>query len=74
MKPLHDRMPVILRNDQLEQWLDPSTHSKDLQRMTSPYDADNMEAYPVSSLVNSPRNNSPECLERQEILEQEELF
>jgi len=74
MERLHDRMPVILPQDQMSRWLEPSTSATELQAMTSPYPTEDMTAYPVSSLVNSPRNNSPECLERQEILEQKELF
>jgi putative SOS response-associated peptidase YedK len=74
MERLHDRMPVILPQDQMSKWLEPSTSARELQAMTSPYPTEEMAAYPVSSLVNSPRNNGPECLERQEILEQEELF
>jgi putative SOS response-associated peptidase YedK len=74
MERLHDRMPVILPQDQMSRWLEPSTSARELQAMTSPYPTEAMAAYPVSSLVNSPRNNSPECLERQDILEQKELF
>ena len=74
MEPLHDRMPVILQPNQLKAWLEPTTSPDELQKMTSTYPTGQMEAYPVSSLVNSPRNNCPECLEKQDILTQEELF
>ena len=74
MGPLHDRMPVILHENQIVDWLDPSTPTEELMRMTSPYPDQKMRAYPVSTLVNSPRNNSPECLEKQDILQKEELF
>ena len=74
MEPLHDRMPVILAQDQIATWMNSSTSVGELKSMTLPYPADQMHAYPVSSLVNSPRHNSPECLERQNILRQEELF
>ena len=74
MRPLHDRMPVILAEEERQQWLDPSTSINRLKEMTVPYPEDKMGAYPVSSLVNSPRNNVPECLKKQEILQQDELF
>ena len=74
MEPIHDRMPVILDDNQANDWLDPATPSEELKTMTAPYPTEKMNAYPVSALVNSPRNNSPECLEKQDILEQEELF
>jgi putative SOS response-associated peptidase YedK len=74
MQELHDRMPVILQEDTMETWLDEKTSLDDLHRLTMPYPAGNMTAYPVSFLVNSPRNNGPECLERKETFQQEELF
>ena len=74
MNDLHDRMPVILDHNKMDIWLNPESTKNNLQALTVPYPAEDMEAYPVSSLVNSPKNNSPECLQRQEILQQEELF
>ena len=74
MEPLHDRMPVILHQDQAKDWLDLETSAEELKQMTSPYPAEEMDAFPVSPVVNSPRNNGPECLEKQDILTQEELF
>ena len=74
MEPLHDRMPVILKDGQNQAWLDPGTPTEALKGMTTPFPAKAMRAYPVSTLVNSPRHNSPECLEKQVIPEQEELF
>ncbi|MEC2221215.1 hypothetical protein P9G74_20765, partial [Bacillus subtilis] len=40
-----------------------NTDPEDPQSLLQPYDADDMEAYQVSSLVNSPKNNSPELIE-----------
>ena len=45
-------------------WLDPD--NRDLQNLTAllkPYPTGEMEAYPVSTLVNSPKNDAPECIE-----------
>ena len=63
MAELHDRMPVILAEDDFDSWLDPSNNDKDLlQELIRPYPADEMEAYPISTLVNSPRNDVPDCI------------
>lgn len=65
MKPIHERMPVIIPAERRDEWLDAATEGKDrLLDMLRPYPADEMEAYPVSRRVNSPRNNSPECIKR----------
>jgi putative SOS response-associated peptidase YedK len=58
MKPIHDRMPVILRRDEEAAWLDPRNHDVDfLGNMLQPFDEEQMDAYSVSSAVNSPKNN-----------------
>jgi putative SOS response-associated peptidase YedK len=60
--PIHERMPVILAPQEYAQWLDPGFKEIDrLQALLDPYPAAEMIIYPVSSLVNSPKNNSPEC-------------
>ncbi|MDR3602541.1 MAG: SOS response-associated peptidase [Desulfosporosinus sp.] len=63
MAPIHNRMPVILSRDSELVWLDQSiVDSHLLKSLLVPYPADLMIAYEVSTLVNSPRNNGPECL------------
>ncbi|WP_010283290.1 SOS response-associated peptidase [Bacillus timonensis] len=65
MKDIHDRMPVILRKEDEKTWLDPSLD--DISKVThllKPLAATHMEAYQVSSLVNSPRNNSPNLIQK----------
>jgi putative SOS response-associated peptidase YedK len=62
MAPIHDRMPVILASQEYAQWLDPGFKEIDrLQALLDPYPATEMKIHPVSSLVNSPKNNSPAC-------------
>jgi putative SOS response-associated peptidase YedK len=62
VEPIHERMPVILDPQDYERWLDPSFDEiGSLQAMLAPYPAAAMTAYPVSNIVNSPKNNSPEC-------------
>ncbi|HVO25787.1 MAG TPA: SOS response-associated peptidase [Candidatus Margulisiibacteriota bacterium] len=62
MAPIHNRMPVILPRNARERWLDRSADAGELQALLTPFPADEMEAYPVSTLVNSPRNDVPECI------------
>lgn len=69
VSPIHDRMPVILHPKDYALWLDPNFTSSDslqdaycrLQALLKPYPSEAMIAYPVSSKVNSPKNDSPEC-------------
>lgn len=64
MSELHDRMPVILSGNDIDVWLDRKVEdSETLLPMLDPYPDDEMEAYPVSTLVNSPKNESSECIE-----------
>ena len=63
MEPIHNRMPVILSGETEALWLDPMTEEPDvLQPLIQPAHAELMESRIVSSLVNSPKNNSPECV------------
>ena len=60
---IHDRMPVILPREAEEAWMDPEDEDVGaLSELLLPYPSDQMRAYEVSTLVNSPRNNSPECI------------
>lgn len=55
---VHDRMPVILKRADYDRWLDPSNQAVDkLKSLLVPYPAEEMELYPVSELVNSPKND-----------------
>lgn len=64
LKPLHDRMPVILKPEQYEAWLDPKAPPALLKQLLSPLpDADTF-CYPVSSAVNDVKNDSPELVRR----------
>ena len=62
MKEIHHRMPVILTPETERTWLDLSTDGPTINRLFAPYPADRIEAYPVGLTVNSPRNDSPDCL------------
>ncbi|WP_460923032.1 SOS response-associated peptidase [Pontibacter brevis] len=62
VKPIHDRMPVILSPEAEELWLDEHETQEDLLSLLKPFDAELMKAYAVSTLVNSPMNNVPEVI------------
>lgn len=62
MRPIHDRMPVIIEPGDFDAWLDPHTKPADAQTLVRPY-ALSMHAYRVSTRVNSPRFNDPSCIE-----------
>jgi putative SOS response-associated peptidase YedK len=60
MAPIHNRMPVILPRDAEAVWLDPQeTRAAAVLPLLQPYPAEAMAAYPVSTAVNSPRNEGP---------------
>jgi putative SOS response-associated peptidase YedK len=63
MAQLHDRMPVIIPADGRELWLDPDTGTERLKDMLIPLPSSEVDYYEVSTLVNSPKNNSPMCIE-----------
>lgn len=64
MAPIHNRMPVILRAEDEEAWLNPDeTEPERLLPLLQPYAAEDMEAYSVSRMVNSPRNDGPQLRE-----------
>lgn len=64
MEPIHHRMPVILPEEAYSLWLDPTLkNTVYLSGLLKPYEANEMEAYPVSTIVNNPRNDYSECIE-----------
>ncbi len=63
LRPIHDRMPVILQASAHARWLDPANSNlSELTSLLRPSAADELEAYEVSRSVNAPQNNSPECI------------
>src|SRR5262245_49497268 len=61
--PIHNRMPVILRRDDENVWLDQDADQARLLSLLMPYSAEEMSAYRVSTWVNSPSNDAPQALE-----------
>jgi putative SOS response-associated peptidase YedK len=62
VRPLHERMPVILDPARYQDWLDPVTSVQEVQAWMVPWSADDMAMVPANPLVNSPRNQGPELL------------
>ena len=63
LTPIHDRMPVILPRKLESLWLDDDMQDPAaLTDILIPCPADLMEAYEVSTLVNSPSNDGPEVV------------
>lgn len=64
VRPIHKRMPVILHPRDYDLWLDVETADVErLKAILGPYPAEEMEAYPVSRLVNKPAHEGPELIE-----------
>jgi putative SOS response-associated peptidase YedK len=63
-RALHDRMPVILKEDDHELWLDVDFEDRSqLQSLLRPYASDEMAYNAVSTHVNNPKNDDPKCVE-----------
>ena len=63
LRPIHDRMPVILPRDMEEFWMDSNVDDPGaLGNILTPYADEAMEAYKVSTLVNSAANDGPEVI------------
>ena len=62
--PLHDRMPVILRQEDEIRWLSRDMiPSEEINRILAQYPAENMEAFPVSERVNKPDADDEKLIE-----------
>jgi len=64
LKIYHDRMPVILNKADESKWLDNQMPSDELQSLLVPCAEERLEAYEVSKTVNSPKNNTANCIEK----------
>jgi len=61
---VHQRMPVILKREDEEEWLNPDiTEPEKLLPLLKQYPANKMEAYPVSRYVNNPGSDSASLIE-----------
>ena len=63
VRPVHNRMPVILRPDAEEQWLDISrTAFSKARPLLEPYSEELMDAHDVSTIVNTAKYDGPDCI------------
>lgn len=65
MTSIHDRMPVILKPEDEKDWLNPSNNDPAyLQQYLKSFDSEQMEAFEVSTDVNSTKKNSPNLIQQ----------
>ncbi|MGA9852039.1 MAG: SOS response-associated peptidase family protein [Gammaproteobacteria bacterium] len=61
--PVHARMPAILDKDACKIWLDPKNKdAAPLEKLLTPYQGEDLDTYPVSTYVNSPKKTGEACL------------
>lgn len=66
MRPIHERMPVIVRREDFARWLDPSLSDQAaIAQMMTPADAGTLTAHPVGTRVNNVRNDDAQLIEPQ---------
>ncbi len=63
VRTIHDRMPVILTGDALAEWMDRGTTPERAESLMTSFDAERMEAWPVSTRVNTPANDDAGVLD-----------
>lgn len=64
MAPIHNRMPVILPREAWPAWLGETlTSANEEQALLNPHPAERMRAYPISTKVNSVKNDEPSLIE-----------
>jgi putative SOS response-associated peptidase YedK len=63
LKGLHDRMPVVITPAKRDVWLSPDTRPDQLEELLRPLPSEEIMFHEVSRMVNTPQNNSPECIE-----------
>lgn len=62
LSSIHDRMPVIIRPENYDLWLNPSTPREQLEELMKPLPSDFFEMYQVCCKVDCVRNHGPELL------------
>ncbi len=63
LEPIHNRMPVILPPDAYQQWISPEDRQPaQLNELLVPYPAEQVIAFPISKMVNSPEYDAPEVI------------
>jgi putative SOS response-associated peptidase YedK len=63
VRPVHERMPVLIDDADFERWLDPAAPAADLLALLRPAADDALTATPVQRFINNARNEGPRCVE-----------
>jgi putative SOS response-associated peptidase YedK len=63
MRPIHDRMPVILDPKREDEWLNPRSDPDSLRALIVPFASARMQAFPVNPYVSNAKNEGPRCIE-----------
>ncbi|MBI3395518.1 MAG: SOS response-associated peptidase family protein [Spirochaetia bacterium] len=63
VREIHDRMPLVLTAERFQPWLDPAAGSDVLAEILRATAEGFLHPREVSRMVNSPKNDGPECLE-----------
>lgn len=64
LRPVHDRMPVIIPPQHYNQWLDLENQKpQDVASLLQPYTAETMMSYPVHPQVNNARYDQADCIQ-----------
>lgn len=63
MQPIHDRMPVILPNGEERNWIEPIKRDPDdIYNYMHDLNTEDLQAYNVSTTVNSAKNETSDCI------------
>ncbi len=63
LQDIHDRMPLILRPEEERAWVDPDTPLEEVHALVTPPEAGLLSRHTVATVVNSPANDQPACIE-----------
>jgi putative SOS response-associated peptidase YedK len=64
IQKIHDRMPAVIDPEQYALWSGEMMSSTMLQQLLEPFEPEKMTAFPVSGMVNSPKNDIPDCIKK----------
>ncbi|MBC8085929.1 MAG: SOS response-associated peptidase [Phycisphaerae bacterium] len=73
LRPIQDRMPLLIDEVDIARWLDPATSPDDIQAFMRPRLTDDLYSYRVSNWVNSPSHDDPRCIAPLGSVEEEPL-
>lgn len=63
VKELHERMPVIIKTDDIADWLDPAAEDSTLKALSDMNRYETLSIHSVTNAMNNPRYKSHDCIE-----------